>query len=440
MRPLPFLCLLLGLLAANLCALGIAAFAIAEAINGLSHAQARDLLNLIHPYRARTAVPPPGVIVARSKDPLTFYMASPSIAKLADGTLIASHDWRDKARDGVMHTDILSSTDGGESWEKVATVPHCLFANLFTHNGALYLLGVRSARSNDLVIHRSHDGGKTWTSPDSAQSGELLKGRYHTAPMPVLEHDGRLWRAIEVLKSGDPVRRNFGAMVISAPVDADLLDADSWTASNAVFFEREWINAVKPEWLEGNVLLTPESRLINLIRLNARPTGANAIPLVGGAAGIPRYEAAAALSLSNDGKEMHFDPQSGFLHLPGAESKFTIRYDRESRRYWALLQKITAPHNRSSPLFSPTTQRNVIILASSADLRHWTEHEPVLSHRAGSRLTALDRTAFQYLDWIFDGDDIVAVSRTAWDAVHYHDANYITFHRIADFRRHAPAP
>ena len=47
---------------------------------------------------------------------------------------------------------------------------------------------------------------------------------------------------------------------------------------------------------------------------------------------------------------------------------------------------------------------------------------------------------FQYLDWQFEGDDIVAVSRTAYDdglggAHNYHDANYLTFHRLSDFRR-----
>ena len=40
------------------------------------------------------------------------------------------------------------------------------------------------------------------------------------------------------------------------------------------------------------------------------------------------------------------------------------------------------------------------------------------------------------MDWQFDGDDIIALSRTAFDgARNFHDANYFTFHRIADFRQ-----
>jgi len=43
------------------------------------------------------------------------------------------------------------------------------------------------------------------------------------------------------------------------------------------------------------------------------------------------------------------------------------------------------------------------------------------------------------LDWHFDGDDIIAVCRTAYDegaggAHSYRDANFLTFHRRRNFR------
>jgi hypothetical protein len=46
---------------------------------------------------------------------------------------------------------------------------------------------------------------------------------------------------------------------------------------------------------------------------------------------------------------------------------------------------------------------------------------------------------FQYADWLFDGDDLVAAIRTAFDepagqAHNQHDANYLTFHRWRNFR------
>ncbi len=51
----------------------------------------------------------------------------------------------------------------------------------------------------------------------------------------------------------------------------------------------------------------------------------------------------------------------------------------------------------------------------------------------------VEKQGFQYADWQFDGADIVALVRTAYNddsggARNNHDANYITFHRIKNFR------
>lgn len=51
----------------------------------------------------------------------------------------------------------------------------------------------------------------------------------------------------------------------------------------------------------------------------------------------------------------------------------------------------------------------------------------------------IDLHGYQYVDWQFDGNDIIAVSRTSHDdgvggAANHHDANYLTFHRIPNFR------
>ncbi len=50
--------------------------------------------------------------------------------------------------------------------------------------------------------------------------------------------------------------------------------------------------------------------------------------------------------------------------------------------------------------------------------------------------TAPEYTGFQYVDWLFDGDDLIFVSRTAYNGAHnYHDANHLTFHRVKNFAR-----
>ena len=73
-------------------------------------------------------------------------------------------------------------------------------------------------------------------------------------------------------------------------------------------------------------------------------------------------------------------------------------------------------------------------LAASSDLRTWETRATIVSH------PSVEKHGFQYADWLFDGNDIIALVRTADDdgeggAHNYHDANYLTFHRIENFRR-----
>jgi hypothetical protein len=72
---------------------------------------------------------------------------------------------------------------------------------------------------------------------------------------------------------------------------------------------------------------------------------------------------------------------------------------------------------------------------SSTDLRAWTPHHVALYH--GNTASH----GFQYLDWQFDGEDLVVAARTAFDdgiggADNQHNSNYLTFHRLERFRRH----
>src|SRR5262249_55672036 len=134
--------------------------------------------------------------------------------------------------------------------------------------------------------------------------------------------------------------------------------------------------------------------------------------------------------ISPDGKKATFDPDSGFLALPGGSKKFTIRRDPQSQLYWTLSNPVREPHKGTR---KSGAVRNTLALMSSADLRSWTLRTIILKH------PDVETHAFQYADWQFDGGDLVIVSRTAFDdglggAHSYHDANYLTFHRLKDFR------
>src|SRR5581483_10530188 len=99
-----------------------------------------------------------------------------------------------------------------------------------------------------------------------------------------------------------------------------------------------------PGWLEGNVVVTPDGSVANLLRVHTEPRPEDTFAPTGGAAGIPRYEVGALCPVSADGRTESFDPQHDFIHFPGSQSKYTVRLDPQSRRYWALVQVITNPH------------------------------------------------------------------------------------------------
>ncbi|HSU66229.1 MAG TPA: sialidase family protein [Tepidisphaeraceae bacterium] len=265
-----------------------------------------------------------------------------------------------------------------------------------------------------LVIRRSTDAGKTWTEPKDARSGLLLAdGKYHTSTCPVVVHNGRIWRAVEDAMGPGGWGSHFRAFVMSAPEDADLLDAASWTRTNSLGRNPAWLNKNFGGWLEGNAVVTPDGGIADVLRVENRPKG----------------ETAAIIQISPDSKTATFDPGDGFVHFPGGNTKFTIRWDPESRLYWTLSNYV--PPRHAGPNAGMT--RNTLALCSSPDLRNWEVRSIVLYH------PDREKHGFQYVDWVFDGAGIIAVSRTAFDdeeggAHNQHDANYLTFHRISGFR------
>jgi hypothetical protein len=370
--------------------------------------------------------PPPGVVIAASPDPQKVFVFSPSLAILPGGSYVASYDTRG-------HVIVKTSEDRGATWKQLADLPGQKWSTLFVHRGGLYLIGV-SGKQGSMIIRRSTDGGHNWTEPADAHSGLLAEGHFHCGPVPVVVHNGRVWRAFEEFAPTKP-ERHFSAFVMSAQEDADLLVATNWTRSDQIAVRREWLNTRNEEWLEGNVVVTPTGGLVDILRVESHPAAGVPMALPGPVGAITRFEVAAMLNISPDGRHVSFDPAKDFIHFIGSESKFTIRYDPVSRRYWTLGNKITNPTSGDDWTHSPHHQRNVTALASSTDLRDWKENYRLLSYDAGSVVVkAGSRVGFQYLDWQFDGDDIIAVCRMSWDGADYHDSNFITFHRIKSFR------
>lgn len=358
---------------------------------------------------------PPGVVIDHSPQSSGKYIGSPSIAALPDGSYVATHDFfgpqaghRERATSRVF-----ASKDRGKTWTHLTDISGAFWSTVFFHRGALYLIGT-TKEYGDAVIRRSTDAGRSWSDPVDATTGVLLSGPYHCAPQPVVLHAGRIWRGMEDTRGGTGWGKHFRAFMMSAPEDADLLKASNWTVSNALARDASWLDGKFGGWLEGNAVVTPSGGIVDILRVD-HPEGGRA----------------AVVYVSPDGKEARFDPASGFIDFPGGAKKFTIRYDPKSRRYWSLTNYVPPKHK--GPHAAGT--RNTLALIRSRDLRTWEVRGVVLYH------PDREKHGFQYVDWLFEGPDLIAACRTAFDdeeggAHNAHDANFMTFHRVRNFRKY----
>jgi hypothetical protein len=205
----------------------------------------------------------------------------------------------------------------------------------------------------------------------------------------------------------------FRAFMMSAPENSDLLKASSWTRSNPLGGDATWLDGHFVGWLEGNAVVTKNGEIVDMLRIHSPDA----------------QERAAVVNISSDGKSATFEPKSGFVEFPGGCKKFTVRFDQVSKAYWSLANYVPPEHREPHP----DRVRNTLALIRSSNLRDWTVQRIVLYHPDSLR------HGFHYVDWVIDGNDLAAVARTAFDeaeggAHSQHDANYLTFHRVVDFR------
>lgn len=377
------------------------------------------------------------------------FLGSPSVVRLEDNALVVSHDYygvgcpRNHESEESL-TSIYRSEDNGQTWVNITHIMNCYWSTLFTHRGALYILGC-SQQYGSIYIRRSDDGGYTWTHPTEAANGQLFLGgyyhdapNYHCAPVAVLKHGGRIYKAFEdctpcVWGTG------FQACVISALEDADLLDARNWTISNKIPFDpawvpKEWGRTLKPGWREGNVVADKSEQLWDIMTFEAGPLEA---------------EKSARIKIEDNGAKISFDPANGYFDLPGCKAKLTIRQDPVTGNYFTIgnalddveiLRRWAVDGDDSFTRFHKDhsmRQRNKTFLLTSDDLWHWRRVKLLLRDESGLKPEdSIRLTGFQYTDWQFDGaDDIIFAVRTAYrGAANFHDANRIYYGTIPNFR------
>ena len=358
---------------------------------------------------------PPGVVISHEPAPSLVdvllgndkYIGSPSIAILPGGVYVAIHDifgdGSTEETSGV--TKVFRSTDQGASWSQTTTLEGQFWSTVFVHGGDLYIFGYTCSGEGDIVIRRSTDAGSTWTVPVDDETGLLRTGNYGGTPNRPVVFDGRLW-------IGQSTR------LMSAPVDADLLMAASWTLSNGIPTSGSWLGGRFLFWSEGQVVASAGEGVVLLPKVRGLPYTA-----------LLRAAGPATLT---------FDETNGFVELPGGEKKFGAAYDAVSSRFYVLDNPVLPAHKDDPFLFdNPEMIRNTAAVLSSKDLRHW-DVEKIFLYSPN-----LHYEAFQYLNFEIEGDDLAVVSRTAFNVggnlpPRGHDSNLMTFHRIPDFRNLSP--
>ncbi len=359
----------------------------------------------------------PGVVVAYLHPAdRTFYdsgtaTCSPSICRLENGDLLISHDIF-RSNGGQNLTHVYRSRDNGTTWEFASAVSPCFWGSLFTHRGAVYMLAM-STEYGALQIFRSDDGGDSWIGPVVLiEGGSREAGGPHKAPMPVLFHAGRIWTAIEF---GSWTTEMHCPGAVSADENADLMDPASWVCTGFLPYDQSAVTGVtgksKGGTIEGNLVVAPNGELVDLLRFSTELCE-------------PSYGKAYLTRVTAPDRMMGFVDTVDF---PGNLTKFFVLKSPADGRYYALSNPVTTANLH---------QRNILRLSVSDDLLHWTTVRDILNYEDNCFGEDSKKVGFQYPSFLFDGDDILAAVRTALNgAENFHNANYITFHRIRNYAK-----
>lgn len=336
------------------------------------------------------------------------YLCSPSLLRHPDGYLLASMDLF-AANYPQDLTLIFRSDDDGRSWHYVCELFPCFWCKLFLFKGDVYALGC-STEYGDLLIGKSTDGGETFSPPSvllRGGNGKNGEPGCHKNPQPVVEFQGRIWNTMEWgswRAGGD----GHAAMVLSAPIDSDLLDPESWTFSEPVPYDPSWKGTgVGPSAgiLEG-CLVPIDGGLYCFMRYQMNQM-------------VPNFGRALVLKVDTDHPEKPLEYLRS-VDFPGNHAKFMIKYDPDTQKYYSIICRITDPKN--------CTARNLLSLMVSDDGWNWRLLRDIYDKRDCSAA----KVGLQYVDFIIENGEILFLCRTAMNhADNMHNSNYSTFDRIS---------
>ena len=373
------------------------------------------------------------VVIAESPAPDSVFLYTPGIVEGFDGRLVVSVDYGGPGTsvlDGPRsdfgdyksgnQIRVLLSDDNGKTWRETSSRIPMMHEILFKAGKSLYMIG----HSGRLLITRSDDNGETWSEP----SVLCPEPRWHQSCTPVDIHDGKVTLVYEKWVSDGHPWPGVGPVLMQAKVDDDLTEASSWKFSD-LYNPDEDMEASRHSGIpltdpgKAGILETNVIRVYDEKNPFYDPSGKSVVLMMRASVGLPDIGvmmrgvekpdgSLAVEKLTKNGREMYF------AHIPGADLKFYVVYDPESRLYWLLHSQMDGRMN----------YRRRLALSYSPDLLKWTFAGLVAVGPA-------DNAARHYASMIIHGDDLLIVSRSGDErARNSHDGNLVTFHRVKDFR------
>ena len=339
-------------------------------------------------------------------------VGAPSLIALANGKLLAAFDQtgpdvkglngkkgHDAKRNRWMQGRVMSSGDGGASWQLAATFPFRR-ASLFRDGGDVYLLG---EASGGLCLMRSPDGGGSWSAPMDL-TGDLDLGLAPTTGLA----EGDSWFVPCMIPAGG----GMGLTVFRAPRGASLMNRKAWTQGPVSGPLSQLIPSAAGAGFgvpAGGASLAWRDPVLAKIPDPKHPWYGEGALHVLGATGSGRQHWSAMMRLAAG--DLSLAPQAGldggpwvWLPLPGGHDKFDLFYDEPSRMHW-LLGSRGAPGLPLGPKASQEEGLHRMGLWSSDNLVDWQFSAPLATGGEGPAGIRCDPSA------AVCGNDLVWVCR-----------------------------
>mgnify|MGYP001627519532 CR=1 FL=1 len=357
-----------------------------------------------------------------------YYIAGVGFERLEDGTLVGvvpvipRPAWVQERRATHSRTNIVTSRDGGKTWQLQSTLPY-FSAVPWIHEGKLHLFahkGGSETPARDVLLLRSADAGRTWT-----REMLLYPGQFWNTHTAVIVRGNRIYYAMDDFAAGP----NRGLRVLAGDLSMNLLDRGAWRLSEPLVFPG-LPESLVPPGRSGGTRLFSEA---NVIEINGRlrllaSVNAEAQATTGLSAVIDVADERGELTLSF----------SQFHPAPGAQVKRAIIRDERSKLFWATANLAVDGQEmfgwwekvRAAGAFvgSGGNDRRFLMLLYSVDGLNWFQAGCIAQAAKLSQ-------SFMYARPVIDGDDLAILVRSSVNAPNQHDADYATFHRVKNFRK-----